>query len=126
MSGWVRSEPHVIRGGRLSPEQSGDAFSAGWRRDLGNGLWGAVGRHFYPVIPSTPPVSGGPVMRCSTEYMVYADPDDLAGSERWSGWSDTVWSDRVDEGSVRYAAESAEPPSEKEWAEAVAGAVVAS
>ncbi len=67
-------------------EQSGDAFSAGWTRDLG----------------------------------------DLAESARWSGYADTVWSERVDEGSVRYAAQIAEPPSEKEWAEAVAGAVVAS
>ncbi len=126
MTAWVRSSPHVVRGARLAVNQSGDAFSANWSRDLDGGLFGAVSRHFYPVTPVIPPVVGGPFMRCTTEYVVYADPDDLAGSVRWSGWSDTVWSDRVDEGSVRQAARSATPPTDEEWSEAVLGWAVAS
>lgn len=116
MSGWVRHEPLVS----VDEEHQGPgkAFTAQWSQRLPDGTFGVVTRTFRPTETLG--------MACDTDYVACRDltsPDD---TEVWSNYGSTAWSDRVDEGSVRYAAEIAEPPSEKEWAEAVAGAVVAS
>ncbi len=114
MSAWARVPPAAGRGGDVGGDaQVGDSWCAQWRRELPDGLWAVVTRYFYPAgHHSSPPK----LMELLTEYLVCRDPADPGGTELNSEYVNTPgWSGRVDDGSVRQAAEQAQAPDDAEW-----------
>ncbi len=111
MSAWTRHEPLATRD--EAHRGPGVAFFAQWYREFPDGTVGVVRRTFRPTDALG--------TACDTDYALYrsrSEPDGMM----WANYAGTAWSNRTDEEFVRVAAETAEPPSDQEWAEAVAGA----
>lgn len=111
MSDWERMEPLTNRDNQH--EGPGVAYWTQWCKQFDDGTVGVVRRTFHPTATLG--------LACSTDYALYrsvAEPVRLV----WGNYAGERSPAGVDENSVRRAAEDAEPPTDREWAEAETGA----